>query len=119
MGRLITEPAIPKTAPAAGTRRTARQPVAYTSEVLKKLDRSDQKVQFGPNADEIAWLRLPKYLDNQFHETHPLGCHHSSLVSLACRSYILVTRSWSAYDSNHGSARLDTVAAREPSGLVA
>ena len=90
MGRLITEPAIPKTAPAAGTRRTARQPVAYTSEVLEKLDRSDQKVQFGPNADEMAWLRLPKHLDDQFHETHPIGCYHSSLVSVACRSYILV-----------------------------
>ena len=45
-------------------------------------------------------------LDDQFHETHPIGCHHSSLVNLACRSYILVIRSWSAYDSNHGSARL-------------
>jgi hypothetical protein len=45
-------------------------------------------------------------LDDRFHETHPIGCHHSSLASLACRSYILVTRSWSAYDSNHGSARL-------------
>ena len=46
-------------------------------------------------------------LDDQFHETHPIGCHHSSLVNLACRSYILVIRSWSAYNSNHGSARLD------------
>ena len=27
-------------------------------------------------------------------------------LALACRSYILVIRSWSAYDSNHGSARL-------------
>jgi hypothetical protein len=25
----------------------------------------------------------------RFHETHPIGCRHSSLVSLACRSYIL------------------------------
>jgi hypothetical protein len=48
----------------------------------------------------------PANLDDRFHETHPIGCHHSSLVSLACRSYILVIRSWSAYDSNHGSARL-------------
>jgi hypothetical protein len=47
-------------------------------------------------------------LDDRFHETHPIGCHHSSLVTLACRSYILVIRSWSAYDSNHGSARLVT-----------
>ena len=44
--------------------------------------------------------------DDRFHETHPIGCHHSSLVNLACRSYILVIRSWSAYDSNHGGARL-------------
>jgi hypothetical protein len=27
-------------------------------------------------------------------------------VSLASRSYVLVIRSWSAYDSNHGNARL-------------
>ena len=52
-----------------------------------------------------AALQLVK-LDDRFHETHPIGCHHSSLVSLACRSYILVIRSWSAYDSNHGNARL-------------
>ena len=54
-----------------------------------------------------AWRSVwTSNLDDQFHETHPIGCHHSSLVSLACRSYILVIRSWSAYDSNHGSARL-------------
>ena len=28
--------------------------------------------------------------DDRFHETHPIGCHHSSLVNLACRSYILI-----------------------------
>jgi hypothetical protein len=31
-------------------------------------------------------------------------------LALACRSYILVIRSWSAYDSNQGSARLVTAA---------
>ena len=53
-----------------------------------------------------AFLVYVGTLDDQFHETHPIGCHHSSLVNLACRSYFLMIRSWSAYDSNHGSARL-------------
>jgi KUP system potassium uptake protein len=48
-------------------------------------------------------------LDDRFNETNPIGCHHSSLVSLACRSYILVMRSWSEYDSNHGIARLGLI----------
>jgi hypothetical protein len=45
-----------------------------------------------PHLDQIR----PHGLDDRFHETHPIGCHHSSLVNLACRSYILVIRSWSA-----------------------
>ena len=53
------------------------------------------------DAEQLA-MRCQAVLDDQFHETHPIGCHHSSLVNLACRSYILVIRSWSAYDSNHG-----------------
>jgi 5-methylthioadenosine/S-adenosylhomocysteine deaminase len=58
--------------------------------------------------DQTGSLEVGKKadLDDRFHETHPIGCHHSSLVRLACRSYILMIRSWSAYDSNHGSARL-------------
>jgi hypothetical protein len=50
------------------------------------------------------WRPLLRQLDDRFHETHPIGYHHSSLVNLACRSYFLVIRSWSAYDSNHGRA---------------
>ena len=99
MGRLITEPAIPKTGPAAGTRRTARQPVAYTSEVVEKLDRSDQKVQFGPNADEMAWLRLPKYLVERFQSSNHMGCSKRP-----------TSRGWKAEDAIewfHGIGRLE------------
>jgi hypothetical protein len=55
-----------------------------------------------------------QHLDDRFHEPNHIGCHRAGSSSAPVSQQHPYNSAWSAYDSNHGSARLGKVKQTPP-----